>query len=147
VPEEIVAAAMQGLRDASYAGPDGYPLEDIAAKLVALEYRDDAQPEVSVRAAAADALRRAVGQASPTRLEPIMNVEVIAPEDYLGTVIGDLNARGAHIQNVGSRSDKSVIQARVPLKDMFGYSTKLRSLSQGRANFSMKFHAYDSLQA
>ncbi|MBT8495614.1 MAG: elongation factor G, partial [Deltaproteobacteria bacterium] len=119
IPEGVVAAAMQGLRDASYAGPDGYPLEDISAKLVALEYRDDAQPETSVRAAAADALRRAVGQASPTRLEPIMDVEVIAPDDYLGTVIGDLNARGAHIQNVGSRSEKSVIEARVPLKDMF----------------------------
>jgi len=76
-----------------------------------------------------------------------MDVEVVAPEDYLGTVIGDLNARGAHIQNVGSRGAKSVVDARVPLKDMFGYSTKLRSVSQGRATFSMQFHAYDSLSS
>jgi len=145
IPPEIAEAAMQGLRDASYAGPDGYPLEDIAATLVALAYREEAQPVVSVRAAAADAFRKAVAQAASTRLEPIMDVEVTAPEEYLGAVIGDLNARGAHIQNVGARGAKSIVDARAPLKEMFGYSTELRSLSQGRATFSMKFHAYDSL--
>jgi len=145
VSDSIVAAAMQGLRDAAQSGPDGYPLEDVAVTLLAVVYRDDAQPEVSVRAAAAEAFRRTVGKASPLKLEPIMDVEVVTPEDYLGSIIGDLNQRKGEIQDVGTRGVKSIIAARVPLRNMFGYSTRIRTLSSGRAEFSMQFSAYDAL--
>jgi elongation factor G len=147
IADEIVAAALQGLRDAAQSGPDGYPLEDVSATLTAVGFRDDANPVVSVRPAASEAFRRAVGKANPVRLEPIMDVEVSVPEDYLGSVIGDINQRHGHIQNVGVRGAKSIIKAKVALRNMFGYSTELRSLTQGRATFAMRFSAYDSLQA
>ena len=145
VPEAILDAALQGLRDAGRSGPEGYPLEDVAVVLESLSYRDDAHPETGVRAAAAEALRKALKAASPIRLEPLMNVEVSAPEEALGAVIGDLNARSGHILNVAPRPGKSLIQAKVPLATMFGYSTKLRTLCSGRAEFSMHFAAYGNL--
>jgi len=147
VPESIIEAALQGLRDAAQAGPDGYPLEDVTVALTNVEWRDDAQPTVSVRAAAADAFRRAVAQAKPTRLEPIMDLEVIAPNDFLGAVIGDVNQRRGHVQDVTARAAKSIITAKVPLRKLFGYSTEVRSLTQGRASFSMQFSSYDALDA
>ena len=145
IPESIVEAALQGLRDAAQAGPDGYPLEDVEVELTGVEYRDDANPETSVRAAAAEAFRRAAGHASPVKLEPIMDVEIVVPEDYLGAVIGDINQRRGHVQDVGSRGGKSVVEAKVALRNLFGYSTEVRSLTQGRATFSMRFSAYDAL--
>ena len=97
VPEPIVEAAMQGLRDAAQSGPGGYPLEDIEVVLESVDFRPEAQPEVGVRAATAEAVRKAVASAGPFRLEPIMELEVLAPEEALGGVIGDLNARSGHI--------------------------------------------------
>ncbi len=145
VPPSVTDSAMQGLNDAAQAGPDGYPLQDVEVSLTALGYRDDADPEVGVRAAAAEAFRRAVAQAGPVKLEPIMAVEVVVPEEHLGSVIGDLNARQGQIQNVGARGPKSVVDALVPLANMFGYSTKLRTLTSGRAEFTMQFSRYDTL--
>ncbi len=147
LPEAIHDGAMQGLRDAAQAGPDGFPLQDIEVVLTSVAYRDEAQPSVAVRAAASEAFRRAVKDASPIRLEPIMDVEVTAPEEHIGSVIGDLNQRRGHVEDVGARGEKSVVRAQVPLRSMFGYSTELRSITQGRANFSMHFRAYDSLDA
>jgi len=147
IPDAIVEAAMQGLRDAAQSGPDGYPLEDVAVTLTSVSYREDAQPEVSVRAAAAEACRRAVSNAKPIQLEPLMDVEVVTPEEYVGAIIGDLNSKRGHIQNVGARGQKSLVTARVPLRQMFGYSTSLRSLTSGRAQFTMQFSAYDALQS
>jgi elongation factor G len=147
VPEFVAEAALQGLREAAQAGPDGYPLEDVAVTLTAVSFRDGADATVGVRAAAAEAFRKAVAQASPVKLEPIMAVEVVAPEEHLGSVIGDLNARAGHIQNVGARGPKSVVDALVPLANMFGYSTKLRTLTSGRAEFTMQFARYDALQS
>jgi elongation factor G len=146
LPETIVAAAMQGLRDAAGSGPDGYPLEDVEVTLVALALRDGANGEIGGRAAAAEATRRAVQAASPSRLEPIMAVEITADDEFLGAVIGDLNQRRGQVQDVGSRGVKRLVTAHVPLRNMFGYSTRLRSLTEGRATFSMLFHAYDTLQ-
>ena len=145
IPESLVEAALQGLRDAAHSGPDGYPLEDVEAVLTGLEYRDDAQPAVGVRPAASDAFRRAVAGASPVRLEPIMDVEVTVPDEFMGAIIGDLNQRHGHISDVDARSAKRIVQAKVPLRNMFGYSTRLRSLSEGRATFSMQFASYDAL--
>ena len=145
VPPGLVEAALQGVSEASQSGPSGYPLEDVAVTITALGWRDDAEAEVGVKVAAVDAFRKAVALASPAQLEPIMNVEVTVPEDYLGPVIGDLNQRRGQIQDVGSAGLNRLVQAHVPLRNMFGYSTELRSLSQGRATFAMKFGSYDNL--
>jgi len=147
LPELIVAAAMQGLRDAASSGPDGYPLEDVEVTLTGLKLQDGANGEIGSRAAAAEAFRRAVQNASPSRLEPIMAVEVTVDDEFLGAVIGDLNQRRGHVQDVGSRGVKRLVAALVPLRNMFGYSTRLRSLTEGRATFSMLFHSYDTLQS
>ncbi len=142
----VVNAAMQGLRDAASSGPDGYPLEDVEVTLTKLVLKEGANGEIGSRAAAAEAFRRAVQSAQPSRLEPIMAVEVTVDDEYLGAVIGDLNQRRGHVQDVGSRGAKRLVSALVPLRNMFGYSTRLRSLTEGRATFSMLFHAYDTLQ-
>jgi elongation factor G len=147
LPDHIVQAAMQGLRDAASSGPDGYPLEDVEVTLLGVALREGANGEIGSRAAAAEAFRRAVAAAHPSRLEPIMAVEVTVDDEFLGAVIGDLNQRRGQVQDVGSRGAKRLIAARVPLRNMFGYSTRLRSLTEGRATFSMLFHAYDTLQA
>jgi elongation factor G len=147
LPDGIVQAAMQGLRDAASSGPDGYPLEDVEVTLLGLALHEGADGEIGCRAAAAEAFRRAVLAARPSRLEPIMAVEVTVDDEFLGAVIGDLNQRRGQVQDVGSRGAKRVIAALVPLRNMFGYSTRLRSLTEGRATFSMLFHAYDTLQA
>jgi elongation factor G len=147
LPDAIVQAAMQGLRDAASSGPDGFPLEDVEVTLLGLVLREGANGEIGGRAAAAEAFRHAVQAASPSRLEPIMAVEVTVDDEFLGAVIGDLNQRRGQVQDVGSRGVKRVVAARVALRNMFGYSTRLRSLTEGRATFTMMFHAYDTLQA
>ena len=133
-----------GLREATSAGPEGYPLEDIEIVLLALEVRPDASSEVGYKIAASDALRRACAEAGPRLIEPIMAIEVIVPEDFMGEVLGDLNARRARIEDVGFRGILRVIAAKAPLRAMFGYSTDLRSRSQGRATYTMKFDSYDA---
>jgi elongation factor G len=145
VPQSVIDAALTGLSDAAQAGPDGYPLEDVEAALTAVEWRDDAQPDVSVRAAAAEAFRHAVKGAKPTRLQPIMEVEVTVSEEHLGAIIGDLNQRHGQIRDVDTQTAKRVVSADVALANMFGYSTRLRSLSEGRATFTMQFKAYDAI--
>lgn len=147
IPEAVLSAAMQGLRDAASSGPDGYPLEDVSVTLLSVATREGANAEIGVRAAASEAFRRAVAAAHPARLEPIMAIEVNVDEEYMGAVIGDLQQRRGHVQDVASRGGtKRVVSAKVALRNMFGYSTRLRSLSEGRATFSMHFAAYDSLQ-
>jgi elongation factor G len=146
-PSAVVEAALAGLSEASYSGPRGFPLQDIEAVVLSVTFREDSQPEIGVKVAAAEAFRRAIADASPLQLEPIMAVEVIVPEDNLGAVIGDLRQRGALIQQIGARGEARLIDARAPLSRVFGYSTDLRSLTQGRANYTMRFHAYDNLAA
>jgi elongation factor G len=147
VPQQIIDAALAGLQEASESGSEGYSLEDIEARLLSVEFRDDSQPEVGVKVAAADAFRQAVTKAIPLRLEPIMSVEVEVPEDYLSAVIGDLRQRRALVQKIGMRGEVNLVTVLVPLRLVFGYSTGLRSLSKGRANFTMRFHAFDNLAA
>jgi elongation factor G len=140
----IVEAALDGLSEGAHSGPEGFPLEDVEATLLTVGYRDDAQPEIGVKVAAAEALRRAVSEASPRILEPVMAVEVVVSEEHLGAVLGDLRQRKAHVQDIGDRSETKLIDALVPLRNMFGYSTDLRSLTKGRAIFTMRFHSYGS---
>jgi elongation factor G len=147
LPEIVVGSAMQGLKDAASSGPDGYPLEDVEVTLTGLVLKDGANGEIGSRAAAAEAFRRAVLAATPSRLEPIMTVEVTVDDEFLGTVIGDLQQRRGQVNDVGARGVKRLVTAKVPLRNMFGYSTRLRSLTEGRATFSMLFDAYDTLSS
>jgi elongation factor G len=145
VPPAIIRAALAGLEEATETGPDGFPMDDVEATLLEVAFREDAQPEVGVKVAAGEAYRKAVAAASPFRLEPVMSVEVVVPEEYLGAVIGDLKARRASILDIGTGHDRRTAHAHVALRQMFGYSTELRSLTQGRATFTMEFHAFDNL--
>jgi elongation factor G len=147
LPDNVVQSAMQGLRDAASSGPDGYPLEDVEVTLIGLALRDGANGEIGARAAAAEAFRRAVANAHPSRLEPIMTVEVTVEDEFLGAIIGDLNQRRGQIQDVTAQGTKRIATALVPLRNMFGYSTRVRSLTEGRADFNMTFHSYDTLQS
>jgi elongation factor G len=145
IPPNIVEMAVQGMREAALAGPrGGYPMEDVEATVLSIELREGAQGDVGAKIAAGEAFRKAAAEAQPSILEPIMAVEVVTPEEFLGGAIGDLNQRHGRIEDVGQRGPKRVIQAKVPLQKMFGYSTDLRSLSQGRATFSMQFAQYDA---
>jgi elongation factor G len=145
VSDVIIQSAMTGLRDAASSGPDGYPLEDVEVTLTQVATREGADGEIGARAAAAEAFRRAVAAATPARLEPIMSVEITTDDEFLGGVIGDLNQRRGHVLDVGTRGEKRIVTAHVALRNMFGYSTRLRSLTEGRATFGMQFHKYDSL--
>jgi elongation factor G len=148
MPPNLVQAALEGVREASQAGPaGGYPLEDIDVTVLSIETREGAAPEVGTKIAASNAFRAACRDAGPSLLEPIMAVEVVVPEEFLGPVIGDLNQRRGRIDDVSVRGVNKSIHAKVPLQRMFGYSTDLRSLSQGRANYTMQFAEYDTAQA
>ena len=142
-PPNLVQAALSGVREASGSGPGGYPMEDIEVVVLGVETREGASPEIGAKIAASNGFRAACAEAGPGLLEPIMAVEVVTPEEFLGAAIGDLNQRRGRIEDVGARGDKRAIQAKVPLQRMFGYSTSLRSASQGRANFTMQFAEYD----
>ena len=146
VPPAIVDAVMEGLRDAATAGVSaGFPLVDVEVALVGLTLRENQTPNpIGYRAAAGEAFRRASQNASPILLEPVMAVEVLVPEEFMGEVIGDLNSRSGHIEELTFRGGKRVVRAHVPMKQMFGYSTAVRSLTQGRANFTMSFHRFDT---
>jgi elongation factor G len=147
LPDAVIQAAMQGLRDAASSGADGFPLVDCEVTLTRVGIRDGANAEIGARAAAAEAFRRAVVAAGPVRLEPIMAVEVTTDDEFLGGIIGDLNQRRGHIQDVAQRGAKRIVTARVPLRNMFGYSTRMRSLSEGRATYAMQFDSYGTLES
>jgi elongation factor G len=143
-PPAILDAAMEGAREAMRSGPQGYPIEDIEVVLTGVEYRPEASTPAGQKAAVGEALRQAWREAGTRLLEPIMRVEVTSPEANVGDVLGDLNARRAQIEDVGFRGEQRVITAKVPLRRMFGYSTDLRSATQGRATYSMQFETYDA---
>ncbi|MES1165893.1 MAG: elongation factor G [Verrucomicrobiota bacterium] len=143
-PPAITDAALEGAREAMRSGPLGYPIEDIEVVITGIEYRPDASSPAGEKAAVGEALRNAFRDAGTRLLEPIMRVEVIAPETNVGDVLGDLNARRAQIEDVGFRGQQRVIIAKVPLRRMFGYSTDLRSATQGRATYTMTFETYDA---
>ncbi len=143
-PQAIVDAALEGAREAMRSGIEGYPLEDIEVVITAIEYRPETSNPLGQKAAVGEALRRALREAKTRLLEPIMRVEVTAPEAHVGDVLGDLNARRAQIEDVGFRGVDRVVIAKVPLSRMFGYSTDLRSATQGRASYAMQFETFDA---
>jgi len=144
VPRQFIPAVEAGLRDAMTRGVLGdHPLIDVKVSLVDGKAHEVDSSDMAFRAAAFQGLRKAVAQAGPILLEPIMRVEVIAPDNYTGEVIGDLSARQASITGIDSRNGTGQsIQAQVPLAEMFGYATTLRSRTQGRGSFVMEFDHY-----
>jgi elongation factor G len=142
--QAVVEAATEGLQEASTAGAvSGYPLVDVCVTLLGITPKEGLSSVVGYKVAAGEAFRRACRAAGSSLLEPIMEVEVITPEEFMGDVIGDLNSRNGAIDEVGFRGGKRVVHALVPMRRMFGYSTKVRSLTQGRANFTMQFAKFD----
>jgi elongation factor G len=143
IPRQFISAVEQGIREAAASGPVyGYPLIDVAVTLLDGAYHEVDSSDVAFHAASSQALHRAAEQAGVVLLEPIMNLEVVVPETYLGEVLADLNNRRTEISEVKARGNLRFIEGRVPLATMFGYATAVRSLSQGRATFTMEPCAY-----
>jgi len=143
VPREFMTAVEKGVRDSLDSGPlIGYPTTDVLVRLVGGSYDEENSTEMAFGVAASMACRKAAQEAAPVLLEPIMALEIISPEEYLGEVINDLNRKRAHIVGVEVDRGNQVIQARAPLAEMFGYSTDLRSATQGRAKFTMQFSEF-----
>jgi elongation factor G len=146
VPKEYINPVMHGLQDSLKNGVlAGYPVVDVKAKLYDGSYHDVDSDEISFKVAASMAFKQGALKANPILLEPMMSVEVISPEEYLGDVMGDLNSRRGKIEGFTSRKDAQVIKAMVPLAQMFGYATTLRSATQGRAIYSMQFSHYSEV--
>ena len=146
VPKEFINPVINGLKDALRNGVlAGYPVVDVKAKLYDGSYHDVDSDEISFKVAASMAFKQGALKAGPILLEPMMSVEVTTPEEYLGDVMGDINSRRGKIEGFNSRKDAQVIRAMVPLAQMFGYATTLRSMTQGRAIYSMQFSHYSEV--
>ena len=146
VPREYIPAVEVGLKDAMENGVlAGYPMVDIKAKLYDGSYHDVDSSETAFRVAASMALRAAAKKANPVILEPIMAVEVVVPEEYLGDVMGHVTARRGRVEGMEARNNSQVVRAMVPLAEMFGYATTLRSATQGRGVFTMTFDHYEDV--
>jgi len=143
IPEEFYTAIHEGIEEATLSGViSGYPIVDIRVTVTGGSFKEGESTTLGYKIAASSAVRNGCLQADPILLEPIMMVDVIVPGEFIGEVIGDINARGGEIQAITPKGTISEISGKVPLKEMFGYSTDLRSATQGRATFSMRFFAY-----
>ncbi|WP_304171523.1 elongation factor G [Limnochorda pilosa] len=143
VPKEYIPAVEAGVKEAMSSGVlAGYPVVDVRVRLVDGSYHEVDSSEQAFRIAASIGFREAAKKASPILLEPLMRVEVVTPEEFLGDVMGDLNARRGRIEGMAPRGNAQVVRAIVPLAEMFGYATDLRSMTQGRATYTMQFERY-----
>ena len=146
VPREFIPGVQKGLNSSVNNGViAGFPVTDFKATLTDGAYHDVDSSALAFEIAARAAFREGLPQAGPKLLEPIMKVEVVTPEDYMGDIIGDLNSRRGQVGGMDSRGNARVISAMVPLANMFGYVNTLRSMSQGRSQFSMEFHHYEQV--
>ncbi|MEH7252135.1 elongation factor G [Neobacillus niacini] len=146
VPREYIAPVQAGLEDALNRGVlAGYPLVDIKAKLFDGSYHDVDSSEMAFKIAASMALKNAASKCQPVILEPMMRVEVVIPEEYLGDIMGQITARRGRVEGMEARGNAQVVRAQVPLSEMFGYATSLRSSTQGRGVFSMHFDHYEEV--
>lgn len=144
IPSVYINNIEEGVREATLSGVlAGYPLVDIKASLVDGSYREGLSSPLAYKIAASAAFREGCQRAKPVLLEPIMSIEIVAPNEFVGEVISDLNARGGKVAMINAKGNISIIDAKVPLKPMFGYATSLRSVTQGRGSFSMHFSHYD----
>lgn len=140
IPKEYVPAIHKGMEEAMRNGPlAGYPIMDVKVELIDGSYHEVDSNEMAFKICGGMALKEGVSKGNPALMEPIMKVEVVTPDSYLGNVVGDINSRRGRIQDMHPRADGQVVNAMVPLSEMFGYATSLRSLTQGRAIFSMQF--------
>jgi len=145
-PSDWLQAVEEGLSDGLQSGVvRGYPVQDVHVRVLGLERRDRESSAVGYRMASAMALKDALANASPVLMEPIMDVEINVPEDFVGEVVGLLGSKGAKIENMIDRNGQKVVQGLAPLASLFGFSTNLRSATQGRAGFVMKFNKFDVL--
>ena len=143
IPREFIPAVEQGAKGALENGVvGGYPVIDVKVALVDGSYHEVDSSELAFRVAGSMAMREALRRASPVLLEPMMAIEVVTPGEFLGDILGELNGRRAHIRNLEGHGDTQVVTAHVPLAEMFGYATQLRSLTQGRASHSLEFDHY-----
>jgi elongation factor G len=148
IPKEYIPAIDQGIQEALTSGVlAGYPTVDVRATLVDGQYHDVDSSEMAFKIAGSLVFKKAAEQGKPVLLEPIMRVEVVTPDDYMGDVMGDLNSRRGRVQGMEQRGASQVIRALVPLSEMFGYATDLRSRTQGRATYTMQFDSYQQMPA
>ena len=146
IPQEFIPAALKGVREAMEKGVKaGFPLIDMKAALYDGSYHEVDSSEAAFKIAGSIALQEAAKRANVVLLEPIMKIEVVAPEQFFGDITGDLNSKRGKIEKMSERVMMKVIDAKVPLSEMFGYATKLRSMSQGRASYTMEFDRYEEV--
>ena len=143
IPREYIPAVDKGIQEALEAGVvAGYPVQDVKVTLYDGSYHEVDSSEMAFKIAGSMAIKKALRAANPVLLEPIFKVEVTTPEEYMGDVIGDLNSRRGQVSGMTDRNNAKIIDAQVPLAQMFGYATDLRSKTQGRASYSMEFEKY-----
>jgi elongation factor G len=146
IPKEFIAPIQKGVKEALDKGILAhYPVVDVEVTVDDGSYHDVDSSEAAFKIAASMAFQAAAAAAKPVILEPIMKVQVLVPSDFIGEVTGNLNSRRGRIEAMEDRANIRVIDAKVPLSEMFGYATELRSMTQGRANFSMEFDRYDTV--
>ena len=148
IPREYIPAVEKGIKEATENGPlAGYPVVDVKATLIDGSYHDVDSSEIAFKIAGSMAFKAAARKANPVLLEPIMSVEVVVPEEFMGDVIGDISSRRGKVLGMDTRPAAQAIDARVPLAEMFGYATDLRSMTQGRATYTMQFSHYEPVPA
>jgi elongation factor G len=146
IPKEYIPAVDAGIQEAMGSGVlAGYPVVDVKVQLTEGSYHEVDSSERAFKIAGSMAFKEAMKRAKPVLLEPVMAVEVTTPEDYLGDVIGNLNSRRGRIESMNPVGNAQIVKAVVPLSEMFGYATDLRSMSQGRADFTMQFERYEEV--
>jgi elongation factor G len=146
IPKEYIPAVDEGIQEAMQTGVvAGYPMLDVKVTLFDGSYHDVDSSEMAFKIAGSMALKQGAAKADPVLLEPIMKVEVTVPEEYMGDIMGDINSRRGRVEGMEARGNAQVIRGYVPLAEMFGYSTSLRSRTQGRGTFSMEFHSYEEV--
>ena len=146
IPKQFIPAVQTGIKEAMETGiMAGYPVVDIKVTLYDGSYHDVDSSELAFKMAGSMALKKGMSKARPVLLEPIMKLEVVTPEKFLGDIIGDLNAKRGHIETIDTQGDTFIVHCYIPLSETFGYATRLRSLTQGRATHSMEFARYQEL--
>ena len=146
IPREYIPAVQKGIEEAMQRGiVCGYNVVDVSVTLLDGSYHEVDSSEIAFKICASIAFKTACGKAKPILLEPVMDVEVVTPEKFMGDVIGNLNSKRGKVRDLSDRAGAKVIRSEVPLAGMFGYSTDLRSATQGRANYSMEFCKYEAV--
>jgi elongation factor G len=146
IPTEFIPAVEKGIEEALENGPRaGYQMVDVKVTLTDGKYHDTDSSEIAFKVAGSLALKEAARRAKPVLLEPVFAVEVVTPEEFMGDVIGDLNRRRGQVSGMEQRGNAQVVSATVPLAEMFGYATDVRSNTQGRATYTMQFERYDEV--